>query len=130
RNQAMFNYYLAQSLPQIEITNVVVQAARAARDSATHELQVTVLNSGRLPTTLEQAKRVKIVRPDQLALRAPEGSTTRAVGRAPEFWLSGGESRTVALRVRAGTQPADRTITIRALSTRGGVAEREVRLVP
>jgi hypothetical protein len=128
RNQAMFNYYLAQSLPQIEITNVAVQPARAARDSATHEIRVTVRNSGRLPTALEQAKRVKIVRPDQLALRTAQGSTTRVAGRPPEFWLNGGESRTVTLRVRAGEKPEDKTFTVRALGTRGGVAEREVRL--
>jgi hypothetical protein len=130
RNQAMFNYYLARSLPQIEIMNVRVQPVSAARDSATHELQVTVRNSGRLPTALEQAKRVKIVRPDQLALRVPQGSTTHAVGRPSEFWLNGGESRTVALRVKAGPRPEDKTFTLRALSTRGGVAEREVRLDP
>jgi len=130
RNQAMFNYYLAQSLPQIEITNVAVQPARMAKDSATHEIRVTVRNSGRLPTALEQAKRVKIVRPDHVVARIAQGSTTRTIGRAPEFWLNGGESRTVTLRLRAGEKPEDKTITVRALSTRGGVAEREVRLAP
>jgi hypothetical protein len=128
RNQAMFNLYMAQSLPQVEITNVAVAPARAARDSATHELRVTVRNSGRLPTALEQAKRVKMVRPDNLTLRAASGSTTRIVGRAPEFWLSGGESRVITLRVRAGANPADQAFSLRLSSTRGGVVNRDVRL--
>ena len=128
RNQAMFNLYMAQSLPQVEITDVAVAPARAARDSATHELRVTVRNSGRLPTALEMAKRVKIVRPDNLTIRGGEGSTTRLVGRPPEFWLNGGESRVVTLRVRAGTAEADRALTVRLSSTRGGVAMRDVRL--
>ena len=131
RNEAMFNLYLANSLPQIEITNVAVTAvpaARAGKDSATHELRITVRNSGRLPTALEQAKRVKAVRPDQFAIRAARGSTTRIAGRTPEFYLNGGETRTVTLRVKSGGKPEDQTFTLRALSTRGGVAEREVRL--
>jgi hypothetical protein len=124
--QAMFNLYMARSLPRIEITGATVAATRAGRDSATHEIRVTVRNTGRLPTALEQAKRVKIVRPDRLVSVAPSGSTTRVVGDQPEFYLGGGETRTVVLRIRAGTGANDRKLTIRALSTRGGVAEREV----
>lgn len=125
-NQAMFNLYMAKSLPQVEITDVVVAPARAARDSATHELRVTVRNSGRLPTALEQAKRVKMVRPDNLTIRG--GGATRMVGRAPEFWLNGGETKVVTLRVRAGASDADRALSVRLSSTRGGVATRDVRL--
>ncbi|HEX5830772.1 MAG TPA: M14 family metallopeptidase, partial [Gemmatimonadaceae bacterium] len=108
RNEALFNLYMAQSLPTLEIVDVTVAPAAAATnggaaraDSATHELTVTVRNSGRLPTALEQAKRVKIVRPDQVTLQPPKGSRTRLVGRAPEFWLGAGETKTVILRMRA-----------------------------
>lgn len=129
RNQAMFNLYMAQSLPQIEIADVAVAPVRgAARDSATHEVRVTVRNSGRLPTALEMAKRVKIVRPDRVIAQPARGSATRVVGRPAEFWLGGGETRVVTLRVRAGTGPNDRALTIRALSTRGGVVQREVQI--
>jgi len=128
RNQAMFNLYMAQSLPQVEIAEVAVAPVRAARDSATHEVRVTVRNAGRLPTALEMAKRVKIVRLDNLTIRAGQGSTTRIVGRAPEFWLAGGESKVVTLRVSAGSAETDRVFTVRASSTRGGIAMREVRL--
>lgn len=127
RNQAMFNLYMARSLPKLEITDARVTPLRGAqRDSATHEVRVTLRNTGRLPTALEQAKRVKIVRPDRVtAVPAPK-SATRVIGRSPEFWLGGFESRTVTLRVRSGEAASDRKLTIRALSTRGGVAEREL----
>ena len=129
RNQAMFNLFMAQSLPQIEIVGQpqVVALSGAQRDSATHEVRVTVRNSGFLPTALEQAKRVKIVRPDRVTLQMPRGSASRAVGRSEEFWLAGGETRTTTLRLRAGTGPNDRNATVRALSTRGGVAETQIR---
>src|SRR5690606_23632682 len=80
RRQAMFNLYMAQSLPQVEIVSATVApVAGAAADSATHEVTVVVRNSGRLPTALEQARRIKIVRPDQVEVRAARGSATRTV---------------------------------------------------
>lgn len=129
RNQAMFNLYLAQSLPQMEIVGVTSSRIPASKDSATHEIRVTVRNTGRLPTALEQAKRVHIVQPDKVALKMAKESTNRMVGRVPEFWLNGGETRVVTLRLRAGTHKSDREVTVRALSTRGGVAERVITIV-
>jgi hypothetical protein len=127
RNQAMFNLYMAQSLPQIEIVDAKINALGGAqRDSATHEIRVTVRNSGFLPTALEQAKRVKIVQPDRVTLQPAKGSATRMIGRSEEFWLAGGATRTTTLRLRAGSAANDRRVTVRALSTRGGVAEREL----
>jgi hypothetical protein len=124
RNQAMFNLYMARSLPRMEIVDAAIAPVSSGSDSATHELRVTVRNAGRIPTALEQAKRVKIVRPDQIAVKFADKSEGKAIGRAEEFWLAGGESRTVTLRLRV--PPAERAITVRALSTRGGVAERKV----
>lgn len=127
RNQAMFNLYMAQALPQIEIADARVTPLRGAqRDSATHEIRVTVRNTGLLPTALEQAKRVKIVRPDRVTAQVPRGSPTRVVGRSEEFWLAGRGSHTTSIRIRAGTGNDANRVTLRALSTRGGVAEREV----
>ncbi|MFN2397612.1 MAG: M14 family metallopeptidase [Gemmatimonadaceae bacterium] len=106
RNQAMFNLYLAQSLPRIEIVSAAIAPVSGAqKDSATHEIRVTVRNAGRMPTALEQAKRVKIVRPDQVAIKVPKESTTRIVGRPPEFWLAGGASETITVRIRSGSKP-------------------------
>jgi hypothetical protein len=123
RNQAMFNLYMARSLPRVDIGDVRVSRVRPSADSATHELRVTVRNTGRLPTALEQAKQVKIVRPDRLMVHGPG---VLLVGRVPEFWLGGNETRTITLRVKAADGAPDRSITLRLLSTRGGVATREV----
>ena len=130
RNEAMFNLYMAMSLPKLEITDVRVTAAKAAKDSATHEVRVTVRNSGRLPTALEQARKIKIVRPDQVVAQFGKDSKSRLVGRPPEFWLGGGETKTVTLRFRIGGGEADRTATLRLLSTRGGVVEQAVEFQP
>jgi len=124
RNQALFNLYMAQSLPRIEITDAAIAPVSSGTDTATHELRVTVRNAGRMPTALEMAKRVKIVRPDQIAVRFAEKSEGRVLGRQEEFWLNGGESRSVTLRLRVPS--AERSLTVRALSTRGGVAERRL----
>ena len=128
RNQAMFNLYMALSLPKVEIVSAEAVALSAAPDSATHEIRVTVRNTGRLPTALEQAKRVKIVQPDRILTRFGAGSASRVVGRPPEFWLGGNETRNLTLRLKAGAKPEDRKFTLRLLSTRGGVAEKEITL--
>jgi hypothetical protein len=115
---------MAQSLPRIEIVSATVAPVSSGTDSATHELRVTVRNAGRIPTALEQAKRVKIVRPDAIAVKFAEKSEGRVLGRQEPFWLGGGESRDLVLRLRVPA--AERAITVRAESTRGGVGERRV----
>ena len=125
RNQAMFNLHMAKEMPQVEITDVRVTAVRNARDGATHEVRVTVRNAGLIPTALEQAKQVKIVRPDNLSLRFA-GAGSRLLGQAPQFWLGGKATQTHTLRIVAGEAEAARRMTVRLSSTRGGIAEREV----
>lgn len=128
-NEAMFNLYLAQSLPQVEIVSVTSGPVKAAKDSATHEVRVTVRNNGLLPTALEQAKRVKIVRPEMVTARAGSANT-RTIGREPEFWLNGGETRVITLRLKAGPSVEDRKLNIRFTSTRGGMVDREHQIAP
>jgi len=139
RNQAMFNLYLAMSLPSVEIVSVASAPAKplkAARrgapvvaDSATHELTVTLRNNGRMPTALDMAKRVKIVRPDMIMVRG-EAPGTAVIGRVPEFWLGGNETKAITLRVKAGATEAAKKLTVRYLSTRGGVAEATHQIAP
>jgi len=128
RNQAKFNLAMAMDLPKVEITNIQATRIRgAAKGSATHEVKVSVRNTGRIPTALEQAKRVHMVKPDQLTL---EGTGVTTVGnRVQEFWLGGFESKVITVRVRvpAGQSP---TATAKLSSTRGGVASREVTITP
>ena len=82
-NEAKFNLYLALSLPRVEIVDArVARRVKASVDSATHEVRVTVRNTGRLPTALEQAKKVKIVRPGPDRGRVREGQQEQAGGTA------------------------------------------------
>jgi hypothetical protein len=130
----MFNLYLAQSLPSVEIVSVtsapvkLAKGAKAPADSATHEVKVTLRNNGRLPTALDMAKRVKIVHPDALAIRSTPN--TKLIGRPPEFWLNGGETKVVTLRVKAGPAADDHKLSVRYTSTRGGLADAEHQIAP
>lgn len=123
-NQARFNLAMAMELPKVEITNTQVTRLRGAqRDSATHEVRVTVRNKGLIPTALEQAKRVHIVRPDALTV---EGPGLRTVGpRIQEFWLGSRETKTITVRVRAPQGQAVEA-NARVTSTRGGIADAKV----
>lgn len=129
RNQALFNLAMAMELPKVEITGVQVSRVRMSADSATHEVRVTVRNTGRIPTALEQAKRVKIVRSDFLTIEGPRGSVARSVTRGVEFWLGGRETKVLTVRVRV---PAGESaeMNARVTSTRGGVADAVVRITP
>lgn len=138
RNQAMFNLYMAMSLPHVEIVSVTsapakpvkpAKGAKVVADSATHEVKVTLRNNGRLPTALEMAKRVKIVRPDVITLRG-EAPGTAIVGRVPDFWINGNETKVVTLRVKVGATEAAKKLTVRYVSTRGGVAEIAHQIAP
>ena len=125
RNQAMFNLAMALALPDVEIVNATVTKVGVSKDSATHEVRVTLRNNSIMPTALEQAKRVKIVRPDQLTVTAPNAARLRTVSRQTEFHLAGKETRTITVRVVA---PTATTATVRFSSTRGGVATRDVQI--
>jgi hypothetical protein len=125
RNQAMFNLAMAKSLPDVEVVSAVATRITNAKDSATHEVRVTLRNNSIIPTALEQAKRVKIVRPDIVTVTGPAGTRVRTIGRATEFHLAGKETRTITVRVQA---PEGTNATVRYASTRGGVTTRELPL--
>jgi hypothetical protein len=111
---------MTEDLPQVEITGTRVrELGGSPDDGATHEITVSVRNSGRMPTALEMAKRVKIVKPDTVTV-----STGARVVEAPEFWLAGDDTETVELRVAVpeGTPQ----ITLKALSTRGGESTKTI----
>lgn len=120
-NQARFNLYLTESLPQVDLGDVKVKKLKGTqRDGATHELTVTVRNTGRIPTALEQAREIKIVAPDTV-----EVTGARTVGAAPEFHLDGGDAEKVRLRlVKTGGD----TVTVKAVSVRGGLDSATARL--
>jgi len=134
RNQAMFNLDMALALPEVSIVNVVAVKAPALKlprgatpDSATHEIRITLRNAGLIPTALDQAKRVQIVRPDVVTLTPPRGSAATVIGRPTEFHLNGKETRTITQRVRV---TAATVFTVNYSSTRGGLASSTVTVTP
>jgi hypothetical protein len=127
RNEALFNLYLAQQLPQVRIGAAEVRPAAAGA----FEVRVTVTNAGQMPTALEMAKRVKIVRPDTCAIELatgqelvqPPASQARARVTVEIGWLKPGETKSVSWTVKGAG-----TATVTVGSTRGGVDRREVRI--
>ena len=75
------------------------------------------------------AKRVKIVRPDMVTLR-PSTANTKVIGRPQEFWLAGGETKAITMRLKVGASADDRKLSVRYASTRGGIAETEHTIAP
>jgi hypothetical protein len=53
---------------------------------------------------------------------------TRTIGRTTEFFVGSNETRTITLRVHAGASDAHKTFNVRLSSTRGGQADREVKI--
>jgi hypothetical protein len=116
--------YMIDSLAQVNVVDTRLRPT-SGPDGATHELRVTVENRGRIPTALEQAKEVKIVRPDTVEVELPDGAGE--VVEEPEFFLAGKQRRTVAVRLRLEASASGNAV-VRLESTRGGVAERTVPL--
>ena len=82
RNEAMFNLYLAQQLPQVKI----VSATAKPGSDGTFDITAVVTNSGLMPTALEIAKRVKMVRPDAVTVELAKGQAIvrpRTGGQTP-----------------------------------------------
>ena len=128
RNEAMFNLYLAQQLPQVRIVSAAVKPA----SDGTFDVELTVTNEGRIPTALDIAQRVKMVRPDSCSIVLAKGQelvqpaekgAARQRAAIEIDWLKPGERKSVKWRVK-GTGRA--TVTVG--STRGGTDSREIEL--
>ena len=131
KNEAMFNLYLAQQLPQVK----VLSASAKPAGNGVFDITVEVTNEGLMPTALEIAKRVKMVRPDSVSIDLGEGQAVVRSAPAPQAgrgggapqglqrraveeigWLKPGEKKTVTFKVRG---PGTAKVTVG--STRGGV---------
>ncbi len=122
RNQALFNLYMAQSLPELAVGNVAVRETGRTDAGVQWEVRIPVRNDGFLPTSLRQARLVKMVRPDWVELRVPG----LGVQRYELDYLEGGETKEAVFTftLPAGTTPSGR---YDVLSTRGGVIRGELR---
>ena len=128
RNEALFNLFLAQQLPQVRI----VSAGATSAGSGVFEVEMTVTNEGRMPTALDIAQRVKIVRPDSCSITLSKGQelvqpsaagTPRQRAAIDIEWLKPGESKSVRWQVKGAGQ-----VTLTAASTRGGVDTRQMEI--
>jgi hypothetical protein len=133
-NQALFNLYMAQSLPELHAEAAQVRQLESSADSTTWEVRIPVRNDGFLPTALRQADLVKIVRPDAVVLDleglettgdAPQARFVEPGGGRYEFdrHLQGGERREAVFTVRTYGEVDTLRGTFTVLSTRGGVVE-------
>jgi hypothetical protein len=134
RNEALFNLYMAQQLPQVKIAGVTTMPAKGVPvTEAVFDVTVTVTNEGLMPTALTIAKRVKMVRPDTCTIRLGQGQElVRAPQGKPQQRpaieidsLKAGETKTVTWQVK-GTGKA----TVGISSTRGGVDSRAIDIGP
>jgi hypothetical protein len=124
----MFNLYLAQQLPQVRIVSAT---ARASTTAGVFDVELSVTNDGRMPTALEIAQRVKIVRPDTCTialgtgqqLLPPAAGQPRQRAAVEIGWLKPGETRRVTWRVKG-----EGSVTVTIGSTRGGVETKQVPL--
>jgi hypothetical protein len=126
KKEAMFNLFLANSLPQVKIVSAEIKPVKKEAD--TFEIIAVFTNEGFLPTALRMADRVKIVRPDTAEVRLPGGAELVGVrGRQDIGFLKQNEKKEVRwkIKVKPGTTgEAD----VSFLSTRGGVAGTKVRI--
>ena len=129
RNEATFNLYLAAQLPQVRIVSAT---AKPSATAGTYDVELTVTNEGRMPTALDIAKRVKMVRPDtctitlakgQTLVQPPEGVQPRQRAAIEIDWLKPGETKRAAWQVKGAGQ-----VTVTIGSTRGGTDTRQLEL--
>jgi hypothetical protein len=164
RKEAMFNLAMCLDLPTLELTSVKVTAGTgqegrkagrqkdrkevvreksnkdaAAADSVDYIISVSWKNTGRIPTALEMAQRVKIVQEDRAILdfdkKLLEGDDARLRIINPRtrdktrycghLGQNKSASATFTVRVKKGDPVKGK---VKVLSTRGGVLEREVTL--
>jgi hypothetical protein len=126
KKEALFNLFLAQSLPQVKILSADVKPVKKETD--TFEIIARFTNEGFLPTALRMAERVKIVRPDEASVSLPKGAEFVGIqARQAIGFIKQGEIREIRwkFRVKPGTSGG---AEVSILSTRGGVARTAVKI--
>jgi hypothetical protein len=128
RNEAMFNLYLISQLPQVRIVNATAKPSRSG--AGMYDVELTVTNEGKMPTALEIAKRVKMVRPDACTITLAKGQELAQRDGQPRQratieidWLKPGETKDAKWQVKGAGQ-----ITVAIGSTRGGTDSRQLDL--
>lgn len=125
--EAEFNIYLAKSLPRVKVVSAAIEPVK--KEPGIYEIRALFANQGLLPTALEMAKRVKIVKPDTAELKL-EGKTAEILGSEAVReigWLRPGETREVRWKVKV-LDAAKFAAEVAVRSTRGGTDSRALAL--
>jgi hypothetical protein len=125
--EAIFNLFLAKSLPQARIVSAVAKPVK--KEPGVIEITAVFTNEGFIPTALEMASRVKIVRPDlaEIKLAGAElagGKASREIGV-----LKSGETKEARWKVKI-TDPSKFEAEVSLRSTRGGIDKKTVGKLP
>lgn len=126
KKEALFNLFLAKSLPQVNI--VRAEAKPVKKEPNTYELICVFTNQGFLPTALRMAERIKIVKPDWAELKLPPHVEFVGSKSKQELgFLQSREMKEVRWKIRAKEQkPAEVEVSIN--STRGGVQKAKIKI--
>ncbi len=126
KKEALFNLFLANSLPQVKILSAEIRPVKKEAD--TFEVVAVFSNEGFLPTALKMADRVKIVRPDTGEVRLPAGAEFVGVRSRQDIgFLKQNEKKEVRWKVKVKPGTAGEA-EVSILSTRGGVARTKVKI--
>jgi hypothetical protein len=126
KKEALFNLFLANSLPQVKILSAEIKPVKKEAD--TFEVVAVFTNEGFLPTALRMADRVKIVRPDTAEVRLLGGAEFVGVRSRQDIgFIKQNEKKEVRwkVKVKSGTS-GEAEVAI--LSTRGGIARTKVKI--
>jgi len=125
RKEMNFNLLLYKSLPQGKILSV--DAKPVKKDKDTYEVAAVFTNEGFLPTAMEQAKRIKIVRPDTAVLTLGQGM--ELVGGKARVVLDSIKSKEKKeLRWKVKVTGTGGDIEVSYSSTRGGIDKKKIKI--
>ena len=124
--EAQFNLWMAQQLPQVKLVSTKITPV--AGQQGVQRVEMTVTNEGKIPTALEIAKRVKMVKPDTASITLAKGqelvkpnAATEAEARVELGWLKPGETKSASWLVKGAGE-----VTVTIGSTRGGVDSKKL----
>jgi hypothetical protein len=121
--EAIFNLLLAKSLPQVRIVSAVAKPVK--KEPGVFEITAVFTNEGFLPTALEMASRVKIVRPDLAEIKLSGAELAGSKAARELGVLKSGETKEARWKVKI-TDPSKFEAEVFIKSTRGGIDKKTV----
>jgi hypothetical protein len=114
---------LAKSLPQVRIVSAVAKPVK--KEPGVFEITAVFTNEGFLPTALEMASRVKIVRPDLVEIKLSGAELAGSKAAREIGVLKSGETKEARWKVKI-TDPSKFEAEVFIKSTRGGIDKKTI----